>query len=338
MAIKHIEPMREVSGGIDADYARDSSRAHLIWSDVADDENYIIGHCGISIGSAHPTDLYQRCLAVRATLIDRTTYPIDNSDAFLWKLEVSYGHWNIMERSPDGNPLNIPTRFRLDFNSQLVPCLVDVEGNPIVNSAGDYYDPPVEVERVNATLTVMRNESGANLANVASYGNTINLNPWNGFPAKTVRMLPIKMPAVAYSQAVNTLYYPMEYVFEINFDTWTKQVLNQGYRQLDDAGNLVPILVNGQPVDVPIMLDEDGHAILAPAAEDIFGGGNEPGAADPGGWDGEVPGGGQPPRGGLGTAPGSAVVINAFDVYRTADFSMSGGLDMDNLFTLPGVF
>jgi hypothetical protein len=343
MALKLIE-LSDSGSAVDADYERSSTRSYYAWFDHTDDENtvrnsIVVGGIAIDIGSAHPTDVGQRCLGITVASDGQEACPLDSSESIKWKIEVSYGLWNILERSPDGNPIHIPLRFRFEFTGVSTPAFVDVDGNAIVNSAGDYYDPPVEYERLHASLVVRRNESAPNINLVAAWSNTVNLKAWNGFPPKTARLMPIRIPEIMYSQVTNSFYWPMEYEFEINFDTWVKQILNQGFRQLDAEGQLVPIFINGQPIDTPLMLDEDGHAILTPAFVDSSG--DTPPDANSGGTADDPAGGGEPPEGGDGTDDGETgpgVIINAYDIYRTMDFSASsGGLNMDNLFTLPGI-
>lgn len=333
MALRSIGQAPGTSAHFDQDFLRGSLRVYLALFDVGDDEMYVIRHCGFAIYQVHPSDSQQLVLDIKADLVaHNTTDPATNALANLWKIELQYGPWNPLEHPVDGNPLNLPTRFRMDFTTAEVAAFEDVDGNPIVNSAGDPYDPPLTREVTRATLTAMRNETPASvdLATLAALSNTLNADVWNGFPPKTVRLAPIKLPEIAFSQVNNSFYFPMEYVFDINFDTWVKQVLNAGFRQLDADGNLVPILINGQPATVPVPLDEEGHAILTP--EFVDSGGDVPPDSDPGGESGEVPGGGEPPSGGTGVSSASNFVVDAYDLIRTSDFS---ALHLDNLFTLP---
>ena len=333
MALKSIAQAPGTTGRIDEDFARDSTKIHLALFDRGDDEFFVLTNSGIRINTPHPSDPMQLVTGIAAELLEaQTTDQVDNTAASLWRLTVDYGLWNPLEHSPDGNPLNMPVRFRLDFTTVNQPAWVDVDGNPIVNAAGDYYDPPVEREVLRATLTVLRNEVNVQPATLAALCNVVNAATWNGFPPKTVKLNPPKLPFVSYSQVSGQFYWPMEYVFDVNFDTWIKQILNQGYRQLDAGGNLVPIFVNGQPLSNPVMLDESGKALLTP--DDAYSGGDTPTDSNPGGTPSDPPGGGEPPEGGTGASSSSRVIVNAYEIYRTLDF---GQLNMPNLFTLPSL-
>jgi hypothetical protein len=331
MAIKHVGLTPDRGASMDATFVRNSDRKFLVYSDVYDDENFVLFNLGIGIGNAQPFDAQQRCIGLAVRSTGRAACPTDQSDATRWEATVTYGPWNPLTLSYDGNPVNIPMRFRFDFENTSIPCIVDVDGKPIVNSAGDYYDPPVEMDHAKVTLTVSRNESGPNPAVILALENVLNVAVWNGFPAKTVRFLCPTMPEVEYSQATSSFYWPMQYKFDIDFNTWVKQVLNRGYRQLDSNGKLVPIYVNGQPLSDPVFLDSEGKAILTP---DYLGsGGDTPDDTNPAGYDGEVAGGGEPPMGGE-SEEGMIIEPNAYDVYRTYDYTQ---FNMNTLFTLPPI-
>ena len=331
MALKGIGEKAGKSASMDADFLRAANRAYLAFFDPGDDEIFVLLNCGYSIHGSHPSDAQVKVLSIEVNLLESAiTFPGDNTLASLWEVKLQYGPWNPLEHSIDGNPLNLPVRFRLEFTTAEVAAFEDVEGNPIVNAAGDPYDPPLMREVTRATLIVMRNESpgSINLATLAALSNTLNAETWNDFPPKTVRLAPIRLPEIQYSQVTNTFYFPMEYTFDVNFDTWVKQVVNVGLRQLDSSGNLVPIYVDGQLATTPVPLNASGQAILAPTFKDS--GGDAPdGEPDDGGGDG---GGGEPPEGGDGVLSDSNLVIDAYDLIRTADFT---ALDMDSLFTLP---
>jgi len=331
MAIKDTQLTTDVSSSMDEDYVREGERRYLCWSDLVDDENYVRTHfgdpAGVHINSIHPTDTQQVCINVSARCMGRTTWGTQST--MLWECTARFGLWNPLEHTLTGNPINLPMTWRLEPVEEMVPAIMDVNGVPICNSAGDFYDPSLERESVRYVLTVSRNEASPSLATILPLANVVNLAVWNGFPPRTVRFKPLHIPKVEYSQNTSTYYYPMEYVFEINFDTHVVQVFNHGMRQLDPAGNIEAIRDSmGQPVSEPVPLDEAGHAILTPPARDSAG--DAPAGASAG-LAAYPPGGAQPPQGGTGGS-GGAFVFNAYNLYRTYDFS---NFNMDNLFTLP---
>lgn len=335
MSLISINEAPRASGHINDEFVRDASKVYLALFNTSDDEMYVAANCSFSIySSIHPSDPEQRLLDINSELLKaNVTNPETNGLANLWEITLTYGAWDFYNKAPDGNPLNVPVRLRIDITLAEVAAFEDVDGNPIVNAAGDPYDPPLTREVIRATLTVLRNESHSfNILGTLQLSNTLNVATWNSFPAKTVRLGPLKLPEPIYSQVINNFYFPMEYVFDINWDTWVKQIVNAGFRQLDASGNLVPILINGQPATTPVPLDESGHAILTPTFKESTG--DTPDDSSSGGYSGEGSGGSEVPIGGTGVSSSSNLVIDAYDLVRTADFSALG---MDSLFTLPTI-
>lgn len=331
MAFKSINQEPGTTAHIDIDFLHDATRVYLAYFSEGDTEIYVLLNCGFAMHAPHPTDAQLYIIDVGVSLRDaQTTYPEDNSAASIWTVTVQYGGVDPLEHSPDGNPLNLPLKFRFDGTTEEVPAVTDVSGNPIVNSAGDPYDPPLMRKVMRGTLTITRNEPiTISLPTLIGLSNALNAAEWNGFAPLTVQFTPIKLPEIGYSQVTNTFYFPMEYVVDINPDTWIHQVVNAGMRELDADGKLRNILDNeGQPITTPMPLDEDGHAIIQPTFTD--GGGDVPDADpdDAGGADG----GAEPPEGGTGVISDSNLVIDAYQIDRAADFSV---LDLDDIFTLP---
>ena len=332
MALKSIAEAPGDSASLDEYFITSSTRIFQAYTDPTDTAVSVITSCGHGIKEAHPSmaSLYVTKISPKR-LRPQCTYPGDGTLASLWEITLEYGPWNPLTHWPSGNPLNKPVFPRFEVVPVEIAAFEDVDGEPIVNSAGDPYDPPLMRYKNRLKIIVERNESIStfSLSTILALSNTVNVATWNGFPAKTVHLLPIKMPELAYAQSVNLFYFPITYEFEVDYDTWVKQVLNAGFRQLDSSGNLTPILINGLPATTPVPLDESGHAILHPSYTD--GSGDVPPDSSSGGESGWPSGGGEPPSGGTGLLSGD-LVVNAYDLIRTTDFS---ALHMDSLFTLP---
>lgn len=329
MGIIGTAQLLEAECDIDDQYARSGTRTYEVFATIDVDEVYIRNNLGIYIFNTHPSDVRMvvkktsvKLKAPNQGVYDNAqntggagTLPAPNTPCYVWLATVTYGPWNPIEHTDTGEPTDQPLRVRMVPVNTPQIVYEDVDGNPIVNSAGDYYDPPIERDYPRWTLTIVRNETSPSPATIGVYANRTNESDWNGFPAKTVKLSPMTIPEAKFSQFSGAAYWEMEYTFEINFDTWTKVVLNQGYRQLAADGTLEPILVAGTPASTPVMLDENGHAILTPGYEDS---GGDVAPDDPGG-----DGGGDDSDGtGTGTGTDGTVVMNAYEIYRPLDFSV----------------
>ena len=307
MALRSLQKAAEASASLNIEYERESKQVALAWYDKADDEVAVLRNCGLTIGSRHPSDFGQVLSKIEVELANQqVTRGSDATTSNLWKITASYGPWNPAERGDPaqaGNPLAIPPRFRLEWERHPEPVWQDIDGNAIQNTCGDCFDPPIEVDNLIGILTVERNEAASvDIATIMGLSGNVNEAQWNGFAAKTVRVAPIGLPALEYSQEANVYFFPFVYVFEINFKTWTRQPLNAGYRQqkskVANISNIVTILDDaGQPLQVPGLLDQNGAYLRPPVAQ-------------------------------------NAIITGSFDVHQPTDFS---AFNLDNLFTPPAV-
>jgi hypothetical protein len=310
---------------VDEFFVRTSRKNFKAWFTASDDEYYVYDNCGFQIGNAHPTDSAQRITNISFTMGPTVTY--GEFLAKQWTGTLTYGPWNVLTHSLDGDPTHIPDRWELRGGFDLQVAYRDVNGNPVVNTAGDWFDPPLEFEAYRGTLTVHRNvpvidpDSGlpTDVKVFVAVSGCVNDAPWPAdaptpFAAKVVKLAPLVVPIPEYSQVTNSYYYPMEFVFEINLNTWTKQVPSVGFRQLDSSGNLVNMLDSqGQQLTSPGLLDAAGHQIKAPSYTNT-GGDTAPSDTDATGGEAD------PPEGGTGTT-GNQVVL-AYDFNQIVSYSL----------------
>jgi hypothetical protein len=75
----------------------------------------------------------------------------------IWEVTVEYSFDSKEPEEPEESPLNRPAKIR--WTSTLVNRAVvrDIDGDAVVNSAGDYFDPPPEAEYPRWTATIQFN-------------------------------------------------------------------------------------------------------------------------------------------------------------------------------------
>lgn len=142
----------------------------------------------------------------------------------------------------------------------------DVDGNPVVNAAGDPFDPPVMVDQSRRILTIERNEADFDDQWVDQFVDKVNANTFYGRAAGEV--LCKKITASTQFDSEDGAYWSVRYEFHVNPDGWKSRPLNAGMRQLV-SGVLAPILDKGVPVSQPVPLDSLGAA-QAPDDPAIF--------------------------------------------------------------------
>lgn len=312
-----LGPMEKIgaSRSIDENYTRGGSQSYRAYFTPTDDEVYVQEHLsltgagGTSIGiySEHPSDSFALVVKITVatetgeieTYTDRTNPSNTNNgeECLCWAITLDFGPWNPLEHTDTGNPVDQPLRFKLNWTNYPKLATLDKDGNPILNTAYQPYDPPIEIDGYRGLLTVYRNEATPSLVALISNESYVNASAWNGFAARTVKVTPIALPERQYSQFTGEIYYPMEYPFEIDSNTWDKNIVNAGLAQINPTMTapyrVTPILDDsGQPLSGPGLLDINGKFLHPPVSS-------------------------------------SNIIINNHKIYPELDFTV---FDMDSLF------
>lgn len=118
----------------------------------------------------------------------------------------------------------------------------------IVNSAGEVYDPPFEIDEEYPTVHVKRAERVWNIYWLMSYAGSINVDDFvidgQFVPKLTARVQSVRI-GKQERDPLNLPYRWVEYTVIINSDTWLLQPLDYGTYYLDADGNEVPFTVKG---------------------------------------------------------------------------------------------
>lgn len=177
-----------------------------------------------------------------------------SADGANWKVSIEYGPW---DPRIEENPLDKKLELEWDWVQFEKIADVDRDGKAVVNSAGDYFDPPIVMDDSRPILRIVRNEPDFSMAYASDYRDSINDGPWYGYPAYTVKCTSITAK-LEYSMNIpgdNKWYWTLTYVFHLNPDGWDKEVLDQGLRS--SGGE--PIIKGGVPATSPVLLDGAGE-------------------------------------------------------------------------------
>ena len=157
----------------------------------------------------------------------------------------------------------------------------DIEG-PIINSAGDQFDPPVQIEASNWALTAKKNiasvptwlmdfRDSLNGAQITIAGVT--------FEKPELRMNSRSIGEYAIENDIG--YFPFEIQIAQKSETWTRELLDQGTHEIktvniggvSTASRVRIADKKGQHVTEPIRLDGEGKKLepdTAPVEDSIF--------------------------------------------------------------------
>lgn len=203
------------------------------------------------------------------------------------------------EIGPEADPTEEFIKFRWTSQLYTKAVIKDRLGDAIVNSAGDYFDPPPEIEDVRWQVNVQANVTAVPLA-VLDFAGAINDAAFtiDGVPVneKAGRIIAIDISELKLKNEI--FYRTFTYTVEFR-PSWDLELLDQGFRRSDYEGG--PDGGYGQ-VDI-LIPDEDGNESRpsAPVLLDGFG---------------------QPLN---NPSPDNAVFLD-FEVYDQIDFSQLPGV------------
>jgi hypothetical protein len=183
------------------------------------------------------------------------------------------------------SPFDAPPTIRWSSASEDFSCTHDRDGKPILNKAGDPFDPPIQIPISTPVANVTRVLKAFDPAFITYFKDAVNDAEWLGWAAESV--LCQEITADKYHDADWGWLWTVNYQFAFRPSVlsddglgtviqpgWAVRVLNAGLRQrkLVDAEHLIyekrQIIIDGTPVGSPEQLDEDGE--YAPNADPIF--------------------------------------------------------------------
>lgn len=180
-------------------------------------------------------------------------------DPLLWFMECVYDTKaaSNQDQSSNPNPLLRPPEHQWGRQTFVVALTHDMEGTPIVNSAGDpFVDPPIEVDRVIPVLTVARNIAFFSGAMVLEYSDTVNSDPWFGCAPGQARLV---MFGARSAEEQGQQYWQLTAEIQFKYEGWRLRVLNAGYQFIAGDGEKYPVTYKQGPDSrVPFPLNEDG--------------------------------------------------------------------------------
>jgi len=167
-----------------------------------------------SRGDAHPVYTAAKCIHKRATR--RGPLLVDVTCEY-------YGQ---------ESPLAKPYRYSIGFVTTHEAVNYDVDGNLIINSAGDRI-ANASRDISDIVLTVVRNEATYPWSDAQTYQNAINADVYCGFAAGKAKIMAINSDSRTDS---GTSYYEMRYQIQFRRDGWQQRLADEGEKYLTSGG------------------------------------------------------------------------------------------------------
>jgi len=182
------------------------------------------------------------------------------------------------------SPFEAPPTVRWSSSSEDFACTHDRDGKPILNKAGDPFDPPIQIPISTPIANVTRVLKAFDPAFITVFKDSVNETEWLGWAPESV--LCQEITADKYYDADWGYLWNVSYQFSFRPSAvdmtshgividpgWAVQVLNAGLRQkkLKDAEHMIyekrQIMIDGSPISSPENLDENGKY---PADEPVY--------------------------------------------------------------------
>lgn len=153
------------------------------------------------------------------------------------------------------NPILRRPEVSKSSKETMKPFTHDLDGNPVVNSAGEAFDPPIMIEDGATVITITINVARFDITTADRFRNCINSEPFFDF-------LPGEARVVAYNAVYafenNIRYERVTWMFECKDGGFEYiRPLDQGYMERTIDG-VRQILVGGHPPSRPLLLDGAG--------------------------------------------------------------------------------
>lgn len=253
--------VREIWSGRDGDddgkIRRYSRHFRVVTNDQYDTAAVVIGSVGIQRGDVFPDDFGAWCQTANA-----------RNESFspkIWLVTFNYSS----EREIQPNPLNDPAKITWSGEPFQRPLIVDRNGDGVVNSAGDPFDPPIMRDDNRPVAHVTKNVASVPVW-VLNYRDVVNSDAFtlDGL-AVAAGKAKIKWINVGDWQERNNIRYrTLTFDVHLNKDGWNFQPLDMGYREIDpgDATKRITIKDNeGKQVTQPYLLDGSGAQLSDPS-------------------------------------------------------------------------
>jgi hypothetical protein len=187
----------------------------------------------------HPTRTWLNCQNVACRVVDGTA-------GRKWEVTATYAmNFNIL-------PWEIPALQSGSQNGVDRPIDYDVvNGNAIINSAYQPYDPTPNAPRADSVISVQKNLLSFDTTIPQQYADTVNSATFMSNAEGFVRCdgIPFQEQIFTDQFGVKTTYYSVTFNFTAknpNGEGWQARVLDAGFVSLGTSGALVPITLSGR--------------------------------------------------------------------------------------------
>ncbi len=218
---------------------------------IARSENAVDPTTGVRVpqlGDSHPWDTWTYVIRLRTAVADESP--------FVFRVTVEYREIR--------NPLDEPPIIEWLSASTMEPIDTDIDGNPILTSSDEPFDPPPTEEFYDLILRASYNVATFDPVGAADYKGAVNIDWFRGFAPGLAK---VKEYTSRQIRVITGNFY-VAVAAEIHFRStgWKRKFLDQGYRTkgdvVDDVQTYTQITdTEGNMVTEPVLLDGNGQKL-----------------------------------------------------------------------------
>lgn len=200
------------------------------------------------LGDSHPYDHWVYVVRLRTAVTD--------DSAFVFRVTV--------EHREISNPLDEPPIVEWLSASTMEPIDTDIDGNPILNSSDEPFDPPPTEEFYDLIMRATFNVANFDPVGASNYNGAVNIDWFRGFAPGLGKVKEYTSRQIW----VMTGWFYVAVAVELRFRStgWKRKFLDQGYRTKGDIVDGVQTYTQikdteGNLVTDPVLLDGLGQKL-----------------------------------------------------------------------------
>jgi len=208
-----------------------------------------------SIGSVHPEDASAWCRELT----------VDNDEPYTgWIVTANYSS----ERELSETPTSDPAFVTWDSEQFQKPAIQDKDGDAVVNSAGDFFDPPAMMDDSRRVVTVQKNLTAVPTW-ILDYQDAVNSDQFT-VDGVTIAIGTAKMQRVSVGAEDirnGIAFRQVTFTMHLQRDGWDMQILDAGFRRIDPGDSTKRIAISlddGTEPTTPALLDGSGGLLSNP--------------------------------------------------------------------------
>ncbi len=232
---------------------RSYTHGFLLSTDAKADTEYDVGSHGDLpvIGDVHADDTQAYC----------TELSVDNHEP--WQGWTATAQYSTERKISKTDPADDEIKVSWTTEIYQEPVFSDVNGNAVVNSAGDYYiDPTPSRDTTHLIAKISSNHQSIPEWVLGMQNNVNDSQVTIGGLVIAAGLARMSRLEISERQRRNDIdFYSMSFEIHLHKAGWLLEPMDVGFRELEYVGDLVQIKdSNGDEVTTPVMLDGAGRA------------------------------------------------------------------------------